>query len=81
MVRLGVSNMQLTEAEYGLNVSVNGKTVQEWSAIALKPHGTWEVTLTLPTIKYTGKIYVEAVLYRNSASSKKYRVVDLWLAP
>jgi len=81
MVRLGVSNMQPTEAEYALNMSVNGKTVQEWSAIALKPHETWEVTLTLPTIRYTGKIYVEAVLYRNSAPSKKYRFVELWLAP
>lgn len=81
MVRLGVNNMQSIEAQYALNMSVNGQTIRKWSTITLKPYETWAVTLALPTIKYTGTISVEAALYRNSAPSSKYRFVKLWLAP
>lgn len=81
MVRLGVSNMQPAEAQYALNMSMNGATIHQWSTIALQPYETWQVTQKLPAIGNTGTVSIEASLYLNSAPSRKYRFVRLWLAP
>jgi len=76
-VRLGVSNMQPTNAEYDLTVSVDGTTIQHWSALQLKPHEQWLSNLALP--EHAGPEHVVAVLNRSDAPSEQYRHVDLWL--
>lgn len=78
---LGVNNMQPTTVSYSLDVSVNGKIVERWQSIALKPHESWQVTLFLPSSSYVGKARIDAALYRSAAPSVVFRHVVLWLSP
>ena len=79
-VQLGVSNKAFAALEYSLDVTVNGKVVQKWPSIYLRPDEQWQTTLLLPqAAPAPGTSRVEAMLYRVDAPTKVYRKVVLWL--
>ncbi len=79
IIRLGVSNMELTAMEYNISVKMEGKVVKVWPSIDLKPKEKWEATLVLPQTTHTRTTKVEALLYQTSAPTKIYRHAVLWL--
>ncbi len=78
-VHLGVSNMESTALEYRLAVNVDGKVVNVWPSIHLKPNEKWETTLVLPQTAHGGAVRVDALLYHTNAPKTIYRHVVLWL--
>lgn len=71
-VRLGVTNMEFAAVTYHLYLQVDGRTVQEWPAIGLKPGEQWEHRANLPS-EASGASAVEAVLYRTDDPASAYR--------
>jgi uncharacterized membrane protein len=87
-VSVGVSNQQSRTMEFRLELQQDGKTVQVWPSIVVKPHGTWAAKRTFqvsagstPAQSANPGGEVEAILYRSDAPTAIYRHVQLWLTP
>lgn len=87
-VSVGVSNQQSRTMQFRLVIQQDGKTVQMWPAITVKPHETWVTKRTLQAPASTISApsgsqgeEVEAILYRSDTPTAVYRHVQLWLTP
>jgi hypothetical protein len=75
-LRLGLDSREFDTTRYNLEVLDNGRLVQGWSDVELKPGGSWQHSIELsaaPEISST----IEARLYRSDQPDQVYRRVAL----
>jgi Protein of unknown function (DUF1616) len=75
-VEVGFTSNELSEADFRLEVTVNGQALWGWDNIALAPGETWRHSLDLSQIPAQSGM-VEARLYKLSTPDSVYRVVGL----
>jgi hypothetical protein len=74
-VSLGIHSQEFDLSHYQLQLTLDGKPVQEWPDIILAPGKQWEQSIVLPA----GQGLVEAVLFHASNPGLAYRRVALSL--
>ncbi len=77
-LHIGVTSDEFTSTTFQLQVKLDGKVVQTWNALDLKPGQSWDANLQLAGGQ-AGARRVEADLYRVTAPNSRYRHVVLVL--
>jgi uncharacterized membrane protein len=73
VVRIGISSQEFAVARYRLQIKQDGRIVQEWTPLELKPGTQWDTTVRLPAQRPGS--HTEALLYRLDAPNTVYRRV------
>lgn len=77
VVHVRINSMEFTNMAYSVQITLNGKAINQWNAVSLKPGGKWEGIITLPNA-LTRNDEVEAKIYRLDQPNTVYRNVILW---
>lgn len=77
VIHLGITNDEHTRLSYRLDILLDGASLEQWSALALAPGQTWQVTLILPPGTEGISRTVSADLYRLDAPRTVYQRAQL----